>query len=154
MNLLRGGSFTMGSNDDLTEKPTHQVTIKPFAIGQYPVSVREWNECAAAKACAFVATGKDDAPITNVSWSDAKQFVAWLASATRKPYRLPSEAEWEYAARAGTQTRYWWGDQFQSGMANCKNCTDIAAAEQPIKVGSSSQIRLACTIWVAASISG
>src|SRR5882672_719513 len=136
MNMLRGGSFIMGSNDDVTEKPTHQVTIKPFAISKYPVSVREWNECAAAKACAFVATGRDDAPVTNLSWSDAKQFVAWLAGATRKAYRLPSEAECEYAARGGTQTKYWWGDQFQSGMANCKNCTDIAAAEQPIKVGS------------------
>jgi formylglycine-generating enzyme required for sulfatase activity len=136
MNMLRGGSFIMGSSDDITEKPTHQVTIKPFAISQYPISVREWNECAAVKACAFVATGKDDAPITNISWSDAKQFVAWLAGATRKAYRLPSEAEWEYAARGGTQTKYWWGDQFQSGMANCKNCTDIPAPEQPIKVGS------------------
>jgi len=136
INMLRGGSFMMGSNDDVTEKPTHQVTIKPFAISKYPVSVREWNECAAAKACAFVATGRDDAPVTNLSWSDAKQFVAWLAGATRKAYRLPSEAECEYAARGGTQTKYWWGDQFQSGMANCKNCTDIAAAEQPIKVGS------------------
>jgi formylglycine-generating enzyme required for sulfatase activity/class 3 adenylate cyclase len=136
MYLLRGGSFTMGSNDDVTEKPPHQVTIKPFAISQYPITVREWNECAAAKACAFVATGNDDAPITNVSWADARQFVAWLAGATRKAYRLPSEAEWEYAARGGTQTKYWWGDQFLSGMANCKNCADIAAVEQPIKVGS------------------
>jgi formylglycine-generating enzyme required for sulfatase activity/class 3 adenylate cyclase len=136
MNLLRGGSFTMGSNDDISEKPTHQVAIKPFAIGRYPVSVREWNACAAAKVCAFAATGKDDAPVTNVSWSDAKQFVGWLAGATQKSYRLPSEAEWEYAARGGTQTRYWWGDQFQAGMANCKNCADIPADEQPVKVGS------------------
>src|SRR3984893_7275834 len=136
MYMLRGGNFTMGSNDDPTEKPPHQVTIKPFAISQYPITVREWNECAVAKACAFEATGKDDAPVTNVSWSDAKQFTAWLAGATRKAYRLPSEAEWEYAARGGTQTKYWWGDQFLSGMANCKNCTDVAAAEQPIKVGS------------------
>src|SRR3984957_1106616 len=136
MKTVRGGSFTMGSNDDLTEKPTHQVTVKPFAIGQYPVSVRDWNECATAKVCAFMAPGKDDAPITNVSWSDAKQFTAWLASATDKPYRLPSEAEWEYAARAGTQTKYWWGDQFQSGMADCKNCADTASIEQPAKVGS------------------
>jgi formylglycine-generating enzyme required for sulfatase activity/class 3 adenylate cyclase len=136
MKTIGGGSFTIGSNDDVTERPTHKVTIKPFAIGQYPISVREWNECAAAKACAFVAQGKDDAPVTNVSWSDAKQFVAWLAGATRKPYRLPSEAEWEYAARGGTQTKYWWGDQFQSGMANCRNCNEAPAAEQPIKVGS------------------
>ena len=136
MSALRGGSFAMGGNEEISERPVHQVTIKPFAISKFPVSVREWNECAAAKACGFVSTGKDDAPITNVSWSDAKQYAAWLADATRKPYRLPTEAEWEYAARGGTQTKYWWGDQFQSGMANCKNCTDIAAAEQPIKVGS------------------
>jgi formylglycine-generating enzyme required for sulfatase activity len=137
MNTIHGGGFTMGSNDDAAEKPPHQVSVKPFAISRYPISVREWNQCSAAKACAFVATGKDDAPITNVSWSDAKQFVAWLAGATRKPYRLPSEAEWEYAARAGTQTKYWWGDQYQPGMANCKNCTDIAVADQPATVGSS-----------------
>jgi formylglycine-generating enzyme required for sulfatase activity/class 3 adenylate cyclase len=133
---LRGGTFVMGSNDEASEKPVHQVTIKPFAISKYPVTVREWNECAAAKACTFTAAGKDDAPVTNVSWSDAKQFVGWLAAATQKPYRLPSEAEWEYAARGGTQSKYWWGDQLQPGMANCKNCADVATAEQPVKVGS------------------
>jgi formylglycine-generating enzyme required for sulfatase activity/class 3 adenylate cyclase len=136
MTALRGGSFTMGSNDDITEKPVHQVTIKPFLISKYPISVREWNECAAAKACVLMATGKDDAPVTNISWTDAKQFVAWLAATTRKAYRLPSEAEWEYAARGGTQTKYWWGDQIESGIANCKNCSEVAAAEQPVKVGS------------------
>ena len=104
-------------------------------MGKFPVSVREWK-CAAAKACRFTATGKDDAPVANVSWSDAKQYAAWLAETTRKPYRLPSEAEWEYAARGGTQTRYWWGDQFQPGMVNCKNCSDIPANDQPVKVGS------------------
>lgn len=132
---LRGGSFAMGSNDDISEKPVHQVTVKPFAMAKFPVSVQEWNACAAAKACGFTATGKDDAPVTNVSWSDAKQYAAWLAETTRKPYRLPSEAEWEYAARGGTQTRYWWGDEFQPGMVNCKNCSDIPANEQPVKVG-------------------
>jgi formylglycine-generating enzyme required for sulfatase activity len=133
---LRGGSFAMGSNEDVSEKPVRQVTVKPFAMGKFPVSVREWNTCAAAKACGFTASGKDDAPVANVSWSDAKQYVAWLAETTRKPYRLPSEAEWEYAARGGTQTRYWWGDQFQPGMVNCKNCSDIPAIDQPVKVGS------------------
>lgn len=136
MRSISGGSFTMGSNDDVAEKPPHLVTVKSFAISQTPISVREWNECAAAKACAFMATGKDDAPVTNVSWSDAKQFVAWLAAATGKAYRLPTEAEWEYAARGGTKTKYWWGDQFQPGNANCKDCSDVAPAEQPIKVGS------------------
>jgi formylglycine-generating enzyme required for sulfatase activity/class 3 adenylate cyclase len=133
---LRGGSFAMGSNEDVSEKPIRQVTVKPFAMGKFPVSVQEWNACSAAKACGFTATGKDDAPVANVSWSDAKQYAAWLAETTRKPYRLPSEAEWEYAARGGTQTRYWWGDQFQPGMVNCKNCSDILITDQPVKVGS------------------
>ncbi|MDA9546215.1 hypothetical protein ACM43_17635 [Bradyrhizobium sp. CCBAU 45321] len=135
MIAIRGGSFAMGSNDDPTERPVHQVTIKPFSIGKYPVTVQEWNECAAAKACGFTATGKDDAPVSNVSWIDAQQYVAWLAQATKKPYRLPSEAEWEYAARGGTQTKYWWGDKLQPGMAGCKDCGELAA-EQPAKVGS------------------
>ena len=138
MNALRGGSFNMGSNDDITERPTHQVTIKPFSISKYPITVREWNQCSDAKACAFAATGKDDAPVTNVSWTDAKQFVAWLAATTRKPYRLPSEAEWEYAARGGTQTKYWWGDQMQTGMANCKNCSEVAAGRSAL----ANQVRL------------
>ncbi len=133
---LRGGSFAMGSNEDNSEKPVHQVTLKPFAMSKFPISVREWNECAAAKACGFVASGKDDAPVTNVSWNDTKQYVAWLAAISGKAYRLPTEAEWEYAARGDTQSKYWWGDQFQTGLANCKNCTDVAATEQPIKVGS------------------
>ncbi|WP_396604624.1 SUMF1/EgtB/PvdO family nonheme iron enzyme [Bradyrhizobium sp. YCK136] len=135
MTAIRGGSFTMGSNDDPTERPVHQVAIKPFSIGKYPVTVREWNECAAAKACGFTAIGKDDAPVTNASWTDAQQYAAWLAQATKKPYRLPSEAEWEYAARGGTQSKYWWGDKLQPGMAGCKDCGD-AAGEQPAKVGS------------------
>ncbi|WGR95767.1 SUMF1/EgtB/PvdO family nonheme iron enzyme [Bradyrhizobium sp. ISRA443] len=133
---LTGGSFAMGSNDDASERPIHRVTVKPFAMGKYPVTVREWNACAAAKGCGFTATGNDDAPVTNVSWSDAKQYVTWLADSTKKPYRLPSEAEWEYAARGGTQTRYWWGDQVQPGVASCKDCGGDAAAEQPVKVGS------------------
>jgi formylglycine-generating enzyme required for sulfatase activity/class 3 adenylate cyclase len=136
MTQLHGGTFAMGSNEDASEKPVHHVTIKPFAISKFPITVREWNECAAANACTFTAPGKDDAPVTNVSWSDAKQFVGWLAAATQKPYRLPSEAEWEYAARGDTQTKYWWGEQVQPGMANCKNCADLASAEQPVKVGS------------------
>jgi formylglycine-generating enzyme required for sulfatase activity len=135
MIAIPGASFAMGSNDDPSEKPVHQVTIKSFSIGKFPITVREWNECAANKACGFVANGREDAPITNVSWSDAKQYVSWLATTTRKPYRLPSEAEWEYAARGGTQTKYWWGEQLQLGMANCKDCAGTTA-DQPLKVGS------------------
>lgn len=133
---LSGGTFAMGSNDDVSEKPIHKVTIKPFAIGARPVTVREWNECATAKTCALEVVGGDDAPATNVSWSDAKQYVAWLARATGKPYRLPTEAEWEYAARGGTQTKYWWGDDFRVGMANCKGCSAPPTSDPPARVGA------------------
>ena len=81
---LRGGSFTMGSNEDVSEKPVRQVTVKPFAMGKFPVSVHEWNACATAKACGFTAAGKDNAPVTNVSWGDSRQYIAWLAETTGK----------------------------------------------------------------------
>jgi formylglycine-generating enzyme required for sulfatase activity len=132
---LVGGSFSMGSDDDPSERPIHRVTIKPFSLGKFPVTVREWNECAAAKACPFTSKAKDDAPVTDVSWNDAKKYVTWLVQATGKPYRLPTEGEWEYAARGGTQTKYWWGDQFRTGMLNCRGCFDVTV-EQPATVGT------------------
>lgn len=136
MVTIPAGTFAMGSNDDPTEKPIHQVKIKSFAIGKYPITVREWNQCVAAKACTYKATGNDDTPVTNISWNDTKQFTEWLSRATKKQYRLPTEAEWEYAARGGTQTKYWWGDQPAAGMANCKGCNEPYDATQPMKAGS------------------
>lgn len=133
---LPGGTFAMGSIDDPSEGPIHKVTIKPFAISKFPITVREWNACVAAKACSYLPTGTDDAPVTNLSWSDTQQYTAWLTQVTQKRYRLPSESEWEYAARGGTQTKYWWGDKLQPGMANCKGCDEPYDAAQPLKVGS------------------
>lgn len=137
---IPGGAFAMGSNDDPTERPIHQVTVRPFSIGKYPVTVREWNECAAAKACIVTAAGDDEAPAGNLSWTDARQYVTWLAKVTGKPYRLPSEAEWEYAARAGTQSKYWWGDRMLPGLAGCKDC-DPSPSTAPVKVGNYPQNR-------------
>ena len=136
MASIPGGAFAMGSDEDPSEKPIHRVTIKPFAISKFPVTVREWNECVAAKSCTYAPTGRDDAPVANVSWTDAQQFVEWLSKVTQKPFRLPSEAEWEYAARAGTRTKFWWGDQLQPDMANCKGCNEPYDTSQPLKVGS------------------
>ena len=133
---LPGGSFAIGSNDDPSEKPIHRVTIKPFAISKFPITIREWKECVAAKACDYIPVGNDDAPVGNVSWNDTQQFIEWLSNVTQKKYRLPSEAEWEYAARGGTQTRYWWGDQLQSDMANCRGCGGAYDPSQPLKVGN------------------
>jgi formylglycine-generating enzyme required for sulfatase activity len=133
---LPGGTFAMGSNDDISEKPIHKVTVKPFAISKFPITVHEWNDCVAAKACTSAPTGNDDAPVTNLSWSDTQQFIAWLAEVTHKSFRLPSEAEWEYAARGGTATTYWWGDRFQLGMANCKGCGEPYDIKQPAAVSA------------------
>jgi formylglycine-generating enzyme required for sulfatase activity/class 3 adenylate cyclase len=133
---LPAGTLAMGSNDDPSERPIHHVAVKAFAIGKYPVTVREWRSCVAANACKYVAKGEDDMPVANLSWSDAQQFLAWLSQATKKEYRLPSESEWEYAARGGTASRYWWGGQPQEGAANCKGCNEPYDPKQPLKVGS------------------
>ncbi len=133
---LLGAEFAMGSNEDPSEKPIHIVMIRPFDIGKYPVTVREWKACVAAKACSAPATGDDDAPMTNLSWSDTQQFIAWLSQATGKTYRLPTEAEWEYAARGGTETRFWWGNQIRPGMVNCKGCNEPYDAKAPLNVGT------------------
>ena len=133
---IPGGVFSMGSDDDPSEKPIHRVTVKPFSIGKFPVTVGEWNACVAAKSCGYEPTGVDDAPVTNLSWSDAQQFVEWLSKVAQKPFRLPTEAEWEYAARGGTRTKFWWGDQPQAAMANCKGCNESYQSSQPLKVGS------------------
>ncbi|UFZ03341.1 formylglycine-generating enzyme family protein [Bradyrhizobium ontarionense] len=135
---IAGGTFAMGGDDD-SEQPVHQVSIRSFALGKYPVTVGEWKQCVAAASCADIAAGADDRPVANVSYDDAQAYLAWLAKVTGKPFRLPSEAEWEYAARGGQRSKYWWGDRMRSGMANCKGCNnnnDAAEAAQPLKVGS------------------
>jgi formylglycine-generating enzyme required for sulfatase activity len=127
MIVVPAGEFEMGSNETHFERPAHRVKIaNPFAIGRYEVTFREWDLCVAAGACRYRADdhgwGRDDRPVIDVSWEDAKTFVGWLAQKTGQKYRLPSEAEWEYAARAGTKTPYWWGREAGTGHANCDGC--------------------------------
>ncbi len=141
MVVLVPGRFTMGARvGDPSESPAHSVSIRqPFAIGKYEVTVSQWQACVVAGGCAYrdqEAGPKEDLPVRNASWDDAEQYVKWLSSVTGGRYRLPTEAEWEYAARAGTQSRYWWGDKMQGGKANCKDCVSQWDRNAPAVVGS------------------
>ena len=129
------GAFDMGSTDDPMEGPVHRVTVKGFAIGRYPVKIGEWKQCVAAKACRYDPAGDDNLPVYNISWDDAQEYLSWLSRTSNAKYRLPTEAEWEYAARGRTATKYWWGNQPETGKAGCRGCGSGYAGEQPMKVG-------------------
>jgi formylglycine-generating enzyme required for sulfatase activity len=123
---IPSGSFTMGQGShDAEAMPAHRVELRPFVLGQTPVTVAEWKSCMAAGACAFLPhmrVATDATPVHNLSWEDTAEFLAWLSRISGHVYRLPSESEWEYAARGGTSTRYWWGDVAGVALADCNDC--------------------------------
>jgi formylglycine-generating enzyme required for sulfatase activity len=138
--VVPAGSFEMGSTEFPIEKPVHRVTIeKPFAIGRYEVTFSQWDACLAERGCGYrpddQGRGRTNLPVSDVSWSDAQAFVAWLSQTTGYKYRLPSEAEWEYAARGGTAGPFWWGEAPAAGQANCRDCGP-GSGEQTLPVGS------------------
>ena len=119
MIVLPAGHFVMGSPEGVGSKqehPSHTVTIAgPIAVAKFEVTFEEWDACVAGGVCTHRPDdrnwGRGRQPVINVSWHDAKQYTAWLSNKTGVPYRLLSEAEWEYAARAGTTTRFFFGDE-------------------------------------------
>jgi formylglycine-generating enzyme required for sulfatase activity len=131
MIVIPAGSFTMGSpatekDRYTTEDPQHKVTIaRAFAVSKFDVTFEDWDTCVSVRGCRHVVDsgfGRGTRPVINVSWDDAHEYVAWLSLATGQPYRLLTEAEWEYAARAGTTAAYFWGDEIGKGNANCAGC--------------------------------
>ena len=121
--------------------PVHRVTVPAFRLGKYEVTFAQWDACVADGGCNGYSPhdgpymydevgrvvgvedswGRGNRPVINVSWDDAQSFIRWLNGKTGGNYRLPSEAEWEYAARAGSTTEYSWGDDIGSNRANCHN---------------------------------
>jgi formylglycine-generating enzyme required for sulfatase activity len=140
LSVIAPGAFTMGSNSsDPSEKPPRRVTVDtPFAIGRTEVTVEQWNACVDAGACPRVTdtARAPNTPARDISWDDAQLYVKWLTKVSGKPYRLPTEAEWEFAARGGTSSRYSWGDDMRRGSANCKDCGDPWQADGPAPVAS------------------
>jgi formylglycine-generating enzyme required for sulfatase activity len=128
MVVVPAGEFLRGSPEDeegrfADEGPRHRVTLaQPFAVGKHAVTFEEWDACVAAGGSAHQpgdnGWGRGRQPVIYVSWVDAQDYVSWLSRTTGKPYRLLSEAEWEYASRAGTTTRYPWGSEPGTGHAN------------------------------------
>jgi eukaryotic-like serine/threonine-protein kinase len=114
MVFLEGGSFQMGSNEYGNEKPVHEVTVENFAIGKYEVTFEEYDyfceKTGREKPKDKEGWGRGKRPVINVSWNDAVAYTKWLSKETGKEYRLPTEAEWEYAARANSSSKYSFGN--------------------------------------------
>lgn len=146
MVVVAPGSFTMGSpvneagRRDEREGPPHAVTIaRRFAVAEFDVTFDDWDACVAYGPCPRAlefGMGRGNKPVINVSWEDAQVYVTWLSAMTGQPYRLLTEAEWEYAARAGKQTAYSWGDDIGANNADCNGCGSQWDNRQTSPVGS------------------
>ena len=135
MVVVLAGSFMMGSPDTEDgrfddEGPRHRVTIGTrIAVGVHEVTFAEWDACALAGGCADhwpgdEGWGRETHPVINMNWNDAQAYLAWLSAETREDYRLLTEAEWEYVARAGTTTAWYWGES-ESGQCRYGNGSDL-----------------------------
>lgn len=108
---LPGGTFQMGSNESDNEKPVHKVTVDAFSIGKYEVTQSQYEEVMGTNPSKFRG---GSLPVEQVSWDDAMEFCKKFSEKYNVNARLPYEAEWEYACRAGTSTKYYWGDELNA----------------------------------------
>ena len=147
MVVVPAGSFMIGSPEHEagrhdSEGPRRCVTIdKPFAVGKYEVTFDEWDACVNSRGCRGyrpkdAGWGRGRRPVIGISWDDAQAYVRWLSRKTGKKYRLLSEAEWEYAARGVTTTRYSWGNAIGRNLANCDGCDSRWDNRQTAPAGS------------------
>ncbi len=136
MVVVPAGTFQMGclrgASCDREELPVREVTISArLALSKHEITFADWDACVEAGGCDGYLPddegwGRGSRPVIHVNWVDAQSYVRWLSHSTGEAYRMPSEAEWEYAARAGTDSRYSWGNGLASDDANCREerCRD------------------------------
>ena len=143
MVVIPGGSFRMGCvsgrNCLSDEEPVHEVRVASFELSKYEVTFEEYDRFTDATGRERVGDsgwGRGRRPVINVSWEDAVAYTEWLSAPTGERYRLPSEAEWEYAARAGSTTKYSWGNEIGHNRANCNGCGSQWDNEKTAPVGS------------------
>jgi formylglycine-generating enzyme required for sulfatase activity len=141
MIAVGGGSFSRGDlqgDGDDDEKPPVRIRLAPYAIGIYEVTFREYDQFCddtGRRKPDDQQWGRGSRPVVNVSWEDARAYTEWLSRRTGQPYRLPTDAEWEYAARAGTGSRYWWGNEAEPHRANCAECNSLWDGEKSAPIG-------------------
>ena len=143
MVVIPAGRFWMGCvsgrDCDDSEQPVHEVRVESFELGKYEVTFEEYDRFTAATGRERAndrGWGRGRRPVINVSWTDAVAYTRWLSEQTGERYRLPTAAEWEYAARAGAVTKYSWGNEIGSNLANCNGCGSQWDKEQTAPVGS------------------
>ncbi len=139
MRPLPAGQFQMGSARFREERPEHTVAVQRYAISQYEITIAEYERYARATGKTMpdsFGQNKSDHPVVNVSWADAAGYANWLSRQTGHNYRLPTEAEWEYAASGGRETDYWWGVTMEPGRAHCFGCDDKLQPRMPTAIGS------------------
>ena len=141
---IPAGSFSMGCGAPDTaclaaEQPVHTVKVNGFRLSKFEITFDQYDAFATATGRARPddkGWGRGNRPVMNVNWDDASAFVGWLAAQTGEPYRLPTEAEWEYAARAGSSTVYLWGNEIGFGLANCTGCGSNFDGDRTSPVGT------------------
>ena len=141
---IPGGTFRMGDlsgEGDDVELPVHSVTVSSFWMGKHEVTFLQWDACVADGGCGGYSPddsgfGRGNRPVIWVSWDDIQEFIVWLNRKTGGGYRLPTESEWEYAARAGSESKYSWGDEIGVNRANCAGCGSQWDNRETAPVGS------------------
>jgi len=149
--LIPGGTFIMGSPDTEEgssdeERPQHQVTIKPFCLGEYPITQAQWQVVATLPQIKGKLNpdpsrfkGAKQA-VDRVSWDDAVEFCSRLSKQTKRNYRLPSEAEWEYACRAGTTTPFHFGETITTDVANYNGNSTYGNGPKGVYKGETTEV--------------